>query len=157
MNNKGFAVTTILYGIMVLFCLLLVSLLSILSTYRKTQDKLINENNGARSIIAGNAENTSGGGSSSGSGGETTTYKITFVCTPGTFDGIEQTIDVADGEKVYLLGYNCILDGYLFSGWSLSTNGSNPMWMVTINGSDVTLYGVFNKFNAPPSSSDSTM
>ena len=52
MNNKGFAITTILYGIMILFCLLLVSLLGILSSYRKTQEVLIENNNGARSIVS---------------------------------------------------------------------------------------------------------
>ena len=51
MNNKGFAITTILYGIMVLSCILLVSLLGILSSYRKTQDILTESNNGTRDIV----------------------------------------------------------------------------------------------------------
>ena len=51
MNNKGFAITTILYGIMILFCVLLVSMLGMLSYYKKTQDKLTENENGTRDII----------------------------------------------------------------------------------------------------------
>ena len=51
MNKNGFAITTILYGIMILFCILLVSLLAILSSYKKTQDILIESNNGTREIV----------------------------------------------------------------------------------------------------------
>ena len=46
MNNKGFAITTVLYGTLILFCLLLLSMLGILSTYKNNLDKLINANNG---------------------------------------------------------------------------------------------------------------
>ena len=51
MNNKGFAITTILYGVLILFCLLLGSMLGILSTYRGNLEKLIENNNGPRDII----------------------------------------------------------------------------------------------------------
>jgi len=51
MNNKGFAITTVLYGTLLLFCLLLVSMLGILSTYKNNLDKLINAANGTRSIV----------------------------------------------------------------------------------------------------------
>ena len=51
MNNKGFAITTILFGTMILFLLLLVSLLGILSTYRNNLEKLIQDGKGARNII----------------------------------------------------------------------------------------------------------
>ena len=51
MNNKGFAITTIIFGTMVLFCLLLVSLLGILSTYKNNLEKLIDSSNGARDIV----------------------------------------------------------------------------------------------------------
>ena len=54
MNNKGFAITTILYGVLILFCLLLVSMLGILATYRNNLEKLVEENNGARGIIKEN-------------------------------------------------------------------------------------------------------
>ncbi len=50
MNNKGFAITTILYGSLVLFCLLLVSLLGILSMFRSNLQLLIENGNGARKI-----------------------------------------------------------------------------------------------------------
>ena len=53
MNNKGFAITTILYGLLVLFCFLLTALLGILYSYKSTQEKLVNETNGARNIISG--------------------------------------------------------------------------------------------------------
>ena len=51
MNNKGFAITTIIFGTMVLFCLLLVSLLGILSTYKNNLEKLIDSSNGTRDIV----------------------------------------------------------------------------------------------------------
>ena len=51
MNNRGFAITTIIFGTMVLFCLLLVSLLGILSTYKNNLEKLIDSANGARDIV----------------------------------------------------------------------------------------------------------
>ena len=51
MNNKGFAITTILYGTLILFLLLLVSLLGILSSYNDRLEMLIENNNGARDII----------------------------------------------------------------------------------------------------------
>ena len=51
MNNKGFAITTVLYGTLILFCLLLVSMLGILSTYKNNLDKLINATNGTRDIV----------------------------------------------------------------------------------------------------------
>lgn len=51
LDNKGFAITTILYGTLILFILLLLSLLGILSQYKNNLDKLINEGSGARSIV----------------------------------------------------------------------------------------------------------
>ncbi len=51
MNNKGFAITTILYGTMILFCLLLVSLLGILSTFRSNLKLLVDASHGAREIV----------------------------------------------------------------------------------------------------------
>lgn len=51
MNNKGFAITTILYGILVLFLMLLVSMLGMLATYNDRLEMLIENNNGARDIV----------------------------------------------------------------------------------------------------------
>ena len=51
MNNRGFAITTILYGMLILFMMLLVSMLGILSTYSDRLSMLIESNNGARDII----------------------------------------------------------------------------------------------------------
>lgn len=51
MNNKGFAITTILYGTLILFCMLIVSMLGILSTWRNNLDILIDNAKGARSIV----------------------------------------------------------------------------------------------------------
>lgn len=48
MNNKGFAITTILYGTLILFLMLLLSMLGILSTYNDRLEMLIENNNGAR-------------------------------------------------------------------------------------------------------------
>ena len=51
MNNKGFAITTILYGTLILFLFLLLSMLGILNTYRSNLEKLEDENNGARETV----------------------------------------------------------------------------------------------------------
>lgn len=51
MNNRGFAITTILFGLMILFCLLLTSLLSILSIYKSNVEKLVENDGAARSTI----------------------------------------------------------------------------------------------------------
>lgn len=51
MNNKGFAITTILYGVLILFLLLLVSMLGILSSYKDRLEMLTEHNNGTRDII----------------------------------------------------------------------------------------------------------
>ena len=53
LNNKGFAITTILYGTMVLFLMLSVASLGIMSTYKIRMDKLINEEEGAECIVSG--------------------------------------------------------------------------------------------------------
>ena len=55
MNNKGFAITTILYGTLILFLMLLVSMMGILSSYKNRLELLIDSNNGARDIINGTA------------------------------------------------------------------------------------------------------
>ena len=51
MNNKGFAITTILYGTLILFLMLLISMLGILSSYKDRLEMLIENNNGARDIV----------------------------------------------------------------------------------------------------------
>lgn len=51
MNNKGFAITTILYGTLIIFLMLMLSMLGILSTYKDRLEMLIENNNGARDII----------------------------------------------------------------------------------------------------------
>lgn len=135
MNNKGFAITTILYGIMILFCLLLVSLLSILSSYRKTQELLVEENNGARDIIGGKIDKTNGGDNtiddgeddaasnssssssssssspsspspSSSSSSSRNRVAITFNCNGGTFYGGS----VAEITNTYIVGATIYLE-----------------------------------------------
>lgn len=56
MNNKGFAISTILYGLMILFIFLFLSLLGILSQQKNNIEKLIENTNGARYIVNGNKE-----------------------------------------------------------------------------------------------------
>ena len=51
MNNKGFAITTIIYGSFILFILLIVSFLGICATYKNNLSKLIDATGGARDII----------------------------------------------------------------------------------------------------------
>ena len=59
LNNKWFAITTILYGTLILFMLLFVSLLGILSQYKKNLERLIEANNGARDIVTMEPQNIS--------------------------------------------------------------------------------------------------
>ena len=47
-DNRGFAITTIIYGIFILFMFLLVSILGMLSNYSKNVNMLIDNQNGAR-------------------------------------------------------------------------------------------------------------
>lgn len=51
MNNKGFAITTILYGTFLLFLLLMLAMLAILNNFKNNMDKLVDGNNGARKIV----------------------------------------------------------------------------------------------------------
>lgn len=54
LNNKGFAITTILFGITLLFCLLLVSLLGVLNIYWSNMRLLVDgvdSKTGARNVV----------------------------------------------------------------------------------------------------------
>ena len=51
MNNKGFAITSILYGLLVMFLLIVVGTLGILSNQKKLMEELIDGDNGARDIV----------------------------------------------------------------------------------------------------------
>ena len=54
LNNRGFAITTILFGITLLFCLLLVSLLGILNIYWSNMRLLVDGvdgTTGARNVV----------------------------------------------------------------------------------------------------------
>ena len=50
MNNKGFAITSIIYAILVLFLMVLLSMLAILSNQKNMSEDLIDGESGARSI-----------------------------------------------------------------------------------------------------------
>ena len=50
MNNKGFAITTMLYGTFLVFLMLMFAMLGILNTFKTNMEKLIDGNNGARKI-----------------------------------------------------------------------------------------------------------
>ena len=41
LNNKGFAISTVLYGTLILFLMLFLSLLGILSQYKSNLEKLV--------------------------------------------------------------------------------------------------------------------
>ena len=51
LNNKGFAITTILYGTLILFLMLMLSMLEILSSYKDRLEILIESSNGSRDIV----------------------------------------------------------------------------------------------------------
>lgn len=52
MNNKGFAITSILYGLLVMFLLIVVGTLGILSNQKKMMEELIDGDSGARDIVS---------------------------------------------------------------------------------------------------------
>ena len=84
MNNKGFAITTILYGTLILFLMLLLSMLGILNAYKDRLSMLIDSNNGARAIING-------------------TVGKTWLCGDVDGDGVLTTDDATHFEN-YLAG-----------------------------------------------------
>lgn len=51
MNNKGFAITTVLYGTFILFLLLMVTMLAIAANYKSKMELLIDHSNGARAVV----------------------------------------------------------------------------------------------------------
>ena len=51
MNNKGFAITTMLYGTFLVFLLLMLVMFNLLSNFKTNMDKLIEGNGGAREIV----------------------------------------------------------------------------------------------------------
>lgn len=168
MNNKGFAITTILYGVMVLFCLLLVSLLGILSSYRKTQERLVEANNGARDVINGKTVTDSsssseepGEPSSSSSSEEPgepsgsdndTKYILTVNCNGrGTINGGSQTsYQVGKYEKGTVIDlkelyedYFCYGSGAKSLGWSVNAGATEILSSITMSNEDVILYPVW--------------
>ena len=50
MNNKGFAITAMLYGTVLAFLMLMGVMLSILHSFHSNMDKLVDGSNGARKI-----------------------------------------------------------------------------------------------------------
>lgn len=53
MNNKGFAITTVLYGTLILFLMLFLSMLGLLSSFKDRISMLVEKNKGTRDIING--------------------------------------------------------------------------------------------------------
>ena len=51
MNNKGFAITTMLYGTFLVFLLLMLVMFNLLNNFKTNMDKLIEGNGGAREIV----------------------------------------------------------------------------------------------------------
>ena len=173
MNNKGFAITTILYGIMVLFCFLLVSLLGILSSYRRTQEKLIENTNGARAIANGNfsdasssneepssssspstnekpsesSSNPSPGGSSR-EDSEKKQYDLIYDCGDGFVNGGSKNKypeKYYPGDDIDLLDITCKRSGYLFMGWNTYENAKDILRSSTYEmpNNNLTLYAVW--------------
>ena len=157
MNNRGFAITTILYGIMVLFCLLLVSLLGILSSYRKTQELLINENNGARNIVDNDVLNNEEEGNGlfdderlddDLNNYNDQIYTLTYDCGNGKhFNSDFSIIQVKyiNGVSVDLESeYTCVRSGYTFIGWNTYSGASSKLNNYMMPMEDTTLYAVWN-------------
>ncbi len=92
LNNKGFAITTALYGTMVLFLMLSAASLGMLATYKTRMEKLMDEEKGAKCIISGECV---GPGSSSST---PRTQYLKSMCT-------------ATANRYYCSGSSAVLDG----------------------------------------------
>lgn len=109
MNNKGFAITTILYGILILFMMLLVSMLGMLSSYKDRLSILIENTNGTRDIINGEIRCTIEYDLNGGTG---------EFSSKSDLCGFEMNVE----DKVPI---KC---GYSFLGWSTEKNSTNIVY-----------------------------
>ncbi len=57
LKNNGFAISVVLYGLLILFLLLITSLLGILASYKAKMGKLIEDSNGANKFVQDKIEN----------------------------------------------------------------------------------------------------
>lgn len=51
MNNKGFAISAMLYGTFLMFLMLLLAMLGMINSFKSNMDLLIEDVNGARGIV----------------------------------------------------------------------------------------------------------
>lgn len=131
MNNKGFAITTILYGTLILFLMLLLSMLGILSTYKDRLSMLIDSNNGARCIINGGCKNPVAYAVYSDDDKSLSFYKNTDTVKVG---------DTYNGKTV-----TDIYTGFETADYATSSNGKNRPWNDTakmIKKVEVVDYGI---------------
>lgn len=149
MNNKGFAITTILYGTLILFLMLLVSMLGILSTYKDRLGKLIDSNNGARDIVLGKdilpycviTYDANGGSITTESQKglcDTTVKLIDTVPVKTDYIFVGWSIDPAVSNNVHLSGSNFELEENitLYAIWT--SDATNPTCTLSANSSTIT-------------------
>ena len=157
MNNKGFAITTILYGTLILFLMLIVSMLGILATYKDRLSMLIDSNNGARCIVNDNCDelpvpdtpevpedpdDTDIPDVPNATGGEE--YKILYKRNDGSGDEFEVTCVAGDDCKI---SSGIIRYGYKFDSWNTKSDGSGVSYSPNTNytgGIGLTLYAKWN-------------
>ena len=152
MNNKGFAITTVLYGTLILFCLLIISMLGILSTWRNNLDKLIDNSGGSRSIVTMEKKTVS----SEAGINQTGLYCIgggckyySYAATPRTVTfntnggGTINAVTVSGGGVVSKPS-NPVKSGYTFVEWQLNNAAYDFNSPVTGN---ITLSAVYIKIN----------
>ena len=150
MNNKGFAITTILYGLLVLFCFLLTALLGILYSYKSTQEKLVDEVNGARNLISGTIDNTAPPSSSGSSNvassdapsSSAVSHTLTYHCNGGKFYGgsnITWSTSYVTGQAINLEEDGCLWSGHSFVGWHTRSNASASEVLSSLNMPDSNL------------------
>ena len=131
MNNKGFAITTVLYGIFILFLMLLMSLLGMLSTYKNRLGILIENTNGTRDII--NSDNSC----------------IVFYDVNGGIGEIEPQ-KVPCGSNIIITDVKPTKDNNVFLGWDLDKDAICATYH---SGDELTvdqvmvLYAIWSDFN----------
>jgi uncharacterized repeat protein (TIGR02543 family) len=142
LNRKGFVITAILYGLLLLFVMLVSSYLLVLSARKNRLDNLV-QNAEDRYLHPEKFDNAAG---ESGSGIHTDTNKVTI-----TFDTNDYTIPKPDsieaekGKKISEISLPTLYkEGFTFVGWTNESLGTDPISEDYILNDDLSPFMVSN-------------
>lgn len=143
LNNKGFAITAVLYGLLILFVVLVGSYLTVLSVRKSRTDNLINDmEEDYLENVPDNGQGTNNPGEGTNNTGNNNEPETRTICTvtlsSGTFKtvGTEVLYFVIEENKWYLdvdatrettSITNPTKDNYTFNGYYTRSNGSGTL------------------------------